>query len=85
MIEVDNVSKRYSGGYDALQDISFKVKTGEMLFITGHSGAGKTTLLKLLAGIEFPSKGRLIINGNNFSELKANAIPYIRRNFGLIF
>jgi cell division transport system ATP-binding protein len=85
MIQVSHVSKRYPGGYEALRDVTFAVEAGEMVFITGHSGAGKSTLLKLIAAIERPSSGSVIINGQNVSAMKSGAIPFLRRNFGLIF
>lgn len=85
MITVSHVAKRYSGGYQALQDVSFRVEAGEMLFVTGHSGAGKSTLLKLIAAIERPSAGSVLINGQNITSMKPAAIPFLRRNFGLIF
>jgi cell division transport system ATP-binding protein len=65
MISVSHISKRYAGGYEALRDVTFAVDSGEMLFITGHSGAGKSTLLKLIAAIERPSAGSVLINGQN--------------------
>jgi cell division transport system ATP-binding protein len=85
MISVSHISKRYAGGYEALRDVTFAVDSGEMLFITGHSGAGKSTLLKLIAAIERPSAGSVLINGQNVSSMKASAVPFLRRNFGLIF
>lgn len=85
MISVSHISKRYAGGYEALRDVTFAVDAGEMLFITGHSGAGKSTLLKLIAAIERPSAGSVLINGQNVSSMKASAVPFLRRNFGLIF
>jgi cell division transport system ATP-binding protein len=85
MIMVSHVSKRYPGGYQALQDVTFAINSGELVFITGHSGAGKSTLLKLVAAIEKPTNGSIVINGQNVSTLKSGAIPYLRRNFGLIF
>jgi cell division transport system ATP-binding protein len=56
-----------------------------MAFITGHSGAGKSTLLKLMAAIERPTTGSVIVNGQNVGQLSARAVPFLRRNFGLIF
>jgi cell division transport system ATP-binding protein len=85
MISVSRVSKRYAGGYQALQDVSLSVEAGGMVFITGHSGAGKSTLLKLIAGIEKPTSGSVVINGQNVSAMKSAAIPFLRRNFGLMF
>jgi cell division transport system ATP-binding protein len=85
MIKVSHVSKRYPGGFQALHDVSLDVESGEMLFVTGHSGAGKSTLLKLLAVIERPTSGSVIINGQNVNQMKKAAVPFLRRNFGLIF
>ena len=56
-----------------------------MALITGHSGAGKTTLLRLIAAIERPTSGSIIVNGQNVSTLKGGAIPFLRRNLGLVF
>ncbi len=85
MISFSGVYKRYPGGYEALKNISFAINTGEMVFITGHSGAGKSTLLKLIAAIERPTSGSIVINGQNLGALRPGAIPFLRRNFGLIF
>ncbi len=85
MISLSHVSKRYPGGYQALNDIGFVIETGELVFIVGHSGAGKTTLLKLLAAIERPTSGSVVVNGQNVGALKPLAVPYLRRNFGLVF
>ncbi len=85
MISLSQVCKRYPGGYDALKNISFTIQLGELVAVTGHSGAGKSTLLKLIAAIERPTRGSIIINGQNTSSLRPAAIPYLRRNFGLVF
>jgi cell division transport system ATP-binding protein len=85
MIVASNLSKRYPGGFEALCDVSFAIEAGQMVFITGHSGAGKTTLVKLIASIERPTSGSLVVNGQNLSALRRSAIPYVRRHFGLIF
>ncbi|HUL40505.1 MAG TPA: cell division ATP-binding protein FtsE [Burkholderiales bacterium] len=85
MISLSQVGKRYPGGYDVLRNISFTVQPGEMVAVTGHSGAGKSTLLKLIAAIERPTRGSVVVNGQNTSKLRASAIPYLRRNFGLVF
>jgi len=85
MIVASQLTKRYPGGFDALGGVSFTIGAGEMVLITGHSGAGKTTLVKLLASIERPTSGSLVVNGQNLSALRRSAIPYVRRHFGLIF
>ena len=85
MITLSRVFKRYPGGRQALNDVGFTVEAGELLFITGPSGAGKTTLLKLLAAIERPTSGTVIVSGQNVGTLKSGAIPFLRRKFGLIF
>ncbi|MDV7390122.1 ATP-binding cassette domain-containing protein, partial [Arthrospira platensis SPKY1] len=65
MIRFEQVYKRYPGGRDALRDLSFRIAEGEMVFLTGHSGAGKSTLLKLVACIERPTRGQVLIGGRN--------------------
>jgi cell division ATP-binding protein FtsE len=85
MIRFANVSKRYPGGYEALSDVSLHLAPGEMAFLTGHSGAGKSTLLKLIALIERPTNGQVIINGQNFAKVGRRRIPYVRRDIGIIF
>ncbi len=85
MISFSKVWKRYPGGLEALRNVTFTIAAGEMVFITGHSGAGKSTVLKLTAAIERPSGGSIIVNGQNVGALRPGAVPYLRRNFGLIF
>ncbi len=85
MIVASNLTKRYPGGYEALRGVSFEITQGQMVLITGHSGAGKTTLVKLIATIERPTSGSLVVNGQNLAALRRNALPYVRRHFGLVF
>lgn len=85
MITANDVSKRYPEGREALSNVSFEITAGEMVFLTGHSGAGKSTLFKLLAAIERPTSGSIVINGQNLASLRRNAIPFLRRKLGLIF
>ncbi|HCZ16845.1 MAG TPA: cell division ATP-binding protein FtsE [Candidatus Accumulibacter sp.] len=85
MITANAVTKRYPDGHEALKNVSFEITAGEMVFLTGHSGAGKSTLFKLLAAIERPTAGSIVINGQNLAALRRNAIPYLRRKLGLIF
>lgn len=85
MIRFDRVAKRYPPGIDALLDLSFEVASGELVVIEGHSGAGKSTLLKLIAAIEKPTSGAVLVGGQNVGALKRLAIPFLRRNLGLVF
>jgi len=85
MILFQNVSKRYETGQEALSGINLKLEEGDMAFLTGHSGAGKSTLLKLTALIERPSRGQIVVNKKNLTNLGNRRIPYYRRNLGIIF
>ena len=85
MVSFSAVAKRYPGGEEALRGVTFSVEPAELVFITGRSGAGKSTLLKLIPAIERPSAGSVLVNGQNVAALKPAAIPYLRRNVGLIF
>jgi cell division transport system ATP-binding protein len=85
MVYFNQISKRYPSGQEALAQVSFKLGEGEMAFLTGHSGAGKSTLLKLIALLEQPSAGDVLVNGCNLSCVKKRQVPYFRRQFGLIF
>lgn len=85
MIRFDMVSKRYPGGHEALNGVSFHLPRGRMAYLTGHSGAGKSTLLKLIALIERPSRGNIILDGVNLATVSNRKVPFIRRNIGIIF
>lgn len=85
MISFSSVSKRYPGGQEALKEVSFGVEQGEFAFVAGHSGAGKSTLLKLIPAIERPTSGTVLVNGQNVGALRRSALPYLRRNLGLVF
>jgi cell division transport system ATP-binding protein len=85
LISFSSVVKRYPGGQEGLKGVSFSVEAGEFAFVAGHSGAGKSTLLKLIPAIERPSGGVVLVNGQNVGALKRAALPYLRRNLGLVF
>jgi cell division transport system ATP-binding protein len=85
MIHFEQVGKRYPGGIAALAELTFAVESGEMVILSGHSGAGKSTLLKLIPAIERPTQGAVVVNGQNVSALKRAAVPFLRRNIGMIF
>lgn len=85
MIVFDRVSKRYPNGREALSNCTFEVNTGEMVFLTGRSGAGKSTVLKLIACLERPTRGTVVVGGKNTTTLKARHIPAFRRHIGVVF
>ncbi|MFT6958506.1 MAG: cell division transport system ATP-binding protein [Halieaceae bacterium] len=85
MISFDRVSKRYAEGHDALREVSFKIECDELVFLTGHSGAGKSTLMRLIMLMERPSRGHVLVDGQNLAVLGTRAIPGHRRNIGAVF
>jgi cell division transport system ATP-binding protein len=85
MIQLEDVTKRFPGGQEALSGLSLSVDKGEMVFVTGHSGAGKSTLLRLIALIERPTSGQVIVDGQNTSRVKRRKIPAYRRQIGMVF
>jgi len=85
MIEFQTVSKQYPTGQLALYNVNLQLQQGEMAFLTGHSGAGKSTLLKLIALLDTPSAGEVIVAGQNTQKIKQRKIPAFRRNIGMIF
>jgi cell division transport system ATP-binding protein len=85
MIVFDRVSKRYPNGREALTSVSFRIHTGEMVFLTGRSGAGKTTVLKLIALLERPTRGAVTVGGKNTTTLRARNVPAFRRHIGVVF
>ena len=85
MIRFENVHKRYPNGREALSGVSFALERGELAFLTGPSGAGKSTLLKLIALIERPSRGTVVVNNQNTSRDPAPADPGFRQRLGVVF
>lgn len=85
MITFDRVSKRYESGHDALHEINVHIDREELVFLTGHSGAGKSTLLRLLMLMERPTRGQVIVDGQDLATVRSRAIPKHRRNIGVVF
>jgi cell division transport system ATP-binding protein len=85
VISFERVAKRYPNGREALSAVTLQVAPGEMVFLTGRSGAGKSTVLKLIALLERPTRGQLIVNGENTAKLPARRIPAFRRRVGVVF
>jgi len=85
MIRLEDVTKRFPGGQEALSGLTLSIDKGEMLFVTGHSGAGKSTLLRLIALIERPTSGHVIVDGQDTRRVKRRKIPAYRRQIGMVF
>ncbi|MFA9465309.1 MAG: cell division ATP-binding protein FtsE [Velocimicrobium sp.] len=85
MITLENVSKTYSAGSEALQDVSLSIQKGEFVFIVGNSGSGKSTLIKLLLKETEPTSGKIRINGENLTKMKRKQVPKYRRKLGVVF
>ncbi|HEY6453017.1 MAG TPA: cell division ATP-binding protein FtsE, partial [Steroidobacteraceae bacterium] len=84
MIRFHGVSKRYPNGREALSDLSFEIQSGEMVFLTGRSGAGKSSVLKLIALLERPTRGLVVVNGENTGKLPLRHVPMFRRSVGIV-
>jgi cell division transport system ATP-binding protein len=85
MITFDRVSKRYPEGHDALREISLHINSEDFVFLTGHSGAGKSTLLRLIMLMDRPTRGQVIVNGQDLATVRSRGIPRLRRNIGVVF
>ncbi len=86
MVEFRNVSKTFADtGQEVLRDLSFNVKAGEFVLLTGESGVGKTTVLRLLLKELEPDEGRIWVGERDISTISYSEIPYYRRNFGVMF
>jgi cell division transport system ATP-binding protein len=85
MIRFEGVTKRFAGGQEALADLDLGIEKGDMVFVTGHSGAGKSTLLRLIALIERPTSGQVIVDGQNLKRVRRRRIPAYRRQLGMVF
>ena len=85
MIKLEHVSKSYSAGIPALNDVNLEFEDGEFVFIVGDSGSGKSTMIKLLLKELDPSAGTIIVNGKNLGKIRRHQIPKIRRNIGVVF
>ncbi len=85
MIKLEHVSKSYTAGIPALNDVTLHISPGEFVFVTGDSGSGKSTLIKLLLKELEPTSGSIIINGKELKKVRRKQIPKYRRNVGVVF
>lgn len=85
MIRLEGVSRQFEGGNQALREVDLDIAGGEFVFLTGHSGAGKSTLLRLLALLDRPSRGQVLVESRNLDRIPRGEVPYYRRRLGMIF
>lgn len=85
MIRFEQVSKIYTGGFQALHQLSFEIDKGEMIFVAGHSGAGKSTVLKLISGIIKPTSGKVWLNQQDLGSMSDKQLGYLRQHIGIVF
>lgn len=85
MIRLENVSKSYSEGVPALNNVSLEIKKGEFVFVVGDSGSGKSTLIKLLLKELEPTEGTVYINEQDVGAIRHKSIPKFRRQIGVVF
>ena len=82
-IQICNVTKKYGEGEGltyALNDVSLSIRRGEFVTIIGESGSGKSTLLNMLGAIDFPSNGKIIVNGRDITKFKEKELTQYRKN-----
>ena len=85
MIQLYNVTKKYSSDSVAVKDLTLQIGKGEFVYITGASGAGKTTFLRMLYAAEKPTRGQILVNKKNITRIRGPQIPYLRRTIGVVF
>ncbi|MGK7889107.1 MAG: cell division ATP-binding protein FtsE [Leptolyngbyaceae cyanobacterium] len=85
IIALQQVSKIYCNGSQALNNVTWQIRSGDFWFVTGPSGAGKSTLLKLLYGEEACSEGSIIVNGHDVRRLRGDRLSQLRRQIGIVF
>ena len=85
MIQLYNVTKKYSGDSVAIKDLTLQIPKGDFVYVTGASGAGKSTFLRMLYAAEKPTRGQILIDRQNVSRIRSHQIPYLRRKIGVVF
>ena len=85
MITLEHVSKSYSAGIPALNDVNLEIEDGEFVFVVGDSGSGKSTMIKLLLKELEPTEGTITVDGKVLNKIKRKQIPKYRRNVGVVF
>lgn len=84
LVVFEGVTKRYGTFRLALSEVSFSIGRSEWVLVTGPGGAGKSTVLRLIAALELPTRGRVIVAGQDVARLRPRALPYLRRSMGIV-
>jgi len=85
VLVLNDVTKTYPNGRDALRDVDLTILEGDFVFLVGASGAGKSTLIKLLIRDELPTKGTVILDGDDMARLPRRRVAHVRRKVGIVF
>ncbi|PRO65697.1 cell division ATP-binding protein FtsE [Alkalicoccus urumqiensis] len=85
MIELNDVWKTYPNGVMAMNGMSIYIQSGEFVYVVGPSGAGKSTFIKMIYREERPTRGEILVGGENLAHMKERHVPYLRRNIGVVF
>jgi cell division transport system ATP-binding protein len=84
LVVFDHVTKRYGAFRLALSEVSFAIGRSEFVLLAGPGGAGKSTVLRLIAALEVPTSGRVIVGGEDIARLRPRALPFLRRSMGVV-
>ena len=85
VVVLNDVTKTYPNGRDALRDVDLTVPEGDFVFLVGPSGAGKSTLMRLLIRDELPTRGQILLDGEDLVRLPRRRVPRVRRKIGVVF
>ena len=85
VLVLNDVSKTYPNGREALRDVDLSVPEGDFVFLVGPSGAGKSTLMRLLIRDELATRGQVILDGEDLARLSRRRVPHVRRKVGIVF
>ncbi|HEY8238776.1 MAG TPA: cell division ATP-binding protein FtsE [Candidatus Limnocylindrales bacterium] len=85
VLVLNDVTKTYGTGRDALKDVDLEILEGDFVFLVGASGAGKSTLMKLLIRDELATQGTVILDGDDLARLPRRKVPHVRRKIGIVF
>jgi cell division transport system ATP-binding protein len=84
LVTFDRVTKRYGESRPALDGASFSIARSEFVLLTGPSGAGKSTLLRLIAALETPTSGSIVVAGEDLARICRRSLPFLRRSIGIV-